>query len=669
MKLKLLFLSFSLSIFNYMVAQQNIEGTYNKTTKVFTPYEEEYWIDLFEAGIARAYKDGWMGLIDSTGKILCPISYDIIHPFEGNVAKVGKENKLALVNKNGKIITPFMFSTIYPFVEDIAIFRLHGSYEEGYVNKEGIIIAKNNYHNLTPFHNGFGRYQRADSFGIINKQGKETHLFTQKEYPGQQNKWSPYPISETERFYGSYPQSYKYLSGEAIELLQLEDGLAPIVKVVDKKIKFGFVDTSGSYIVPLIYDSISNFSNGFASFKKGKHWGVMNTKGEIIIKPTYDKITVAQKDFFIVTLNSKYGLINTVNQQVIPIAHPFIRYLFADLYTTFKEENTETKEYKKEYGDWGLNGKWGVLNSKNEWVLTPEYDRIENINNIIGKAVVISSKRDLPTGIPRYIETASFYLLNANGIIDSTVYTESQKKIGLTYDNRGIFNSQDCIEDGDYADDAEGLLSFQKIALKRTISLPKQKYINLDKNDLPKFSAVVLNKYGQKIFEIPNAKIGQYKKGFAVIEKTGDNNGFAFLDPDMPAKGKQGLINKNGVIIIPTEYDDIGVLSYYLGMERVSWRHNVIPVYKNEKWGIVNENNEVVVPIQYRHLMLSYSGVIVADYVRDYTKYGFYDVTGKTLLPMKYGKVLENFSGLIHIEDERGKQKKIYKSGKVFTSE
>ena len=54
--------------------------------------------------------------------------------------------------------------------------------------------------------------------------------------------------------------------------------------------KWGFIDTTGSMIIPLKYDQVENFSDGIAKVRIDHRWGLVNTSGTQIIKPMFDFI-------------------------------------------------------------------------------------------------------------------------------------------------------------------------------------------------------------------------------------------------------------------------------------------------------------------------------------------------------------------------------------------
>jgi len=71
-----------------MNAQIKILGEYDHIHKVFQQDSNKYWIDFFQNGIARLSRDGFIGLVDSTGAIICRPKYDKISDFQGEVARV-----------------------------------------------------------------------------------------------------------------------------------------------------------------------------------------------------------------------------------------------------------------------------------------------------------------------------------------------------------------------------------------------------------------------------------------------------------------------------------------------------------------------------------------------------------------------------------------------------
>ncbi len=59
---------------------------------------------------------------------------------------------------------------------------------------------------------------------------------------------------------------------------------------VKKGIKWGYIDSTGSVIIPLKYNEVENFYDNLARVRLGQKWGLMDASGKEIIKPTFDAI-------------------------------------------------------------------------------------------------------------------------------------------------------------------------------------------------------------------------------------------------------------------------------------------------------------------------------------------------------------------------------------------
>jgi hypothetical protein len=59
---------------------------------------------------------------------------------------------------------------------------------------------------------------------------------------------------------------------------------------VRKNKKWGYIDTTGSIIIPIKYNEVENFSDGMARVRVGQKWGLISSTGKEIIKPTFQEI-------------------------------------------------------------------------------------------------------------------------------------------------------------------------------------------------------------------------------------------------------------------------------------------------------------------------------------------------------------------------------------------
>ena len=79
---------------------------------------------------------------------------------------------------------------------------------------------------------------------------------------------------------------FKYKNRESQMYTELGDKKSDkyliIYKVENKKYKYGYLNFDGEVQVPMIYDDVKDFSEGFALVRKGNRWGYINEEGKPI---------------------------------------------------------------------------------------------------------------------------------------------------------------------------------------------------------------------------------------------------------------------------------------------------------------------------------------------------------------------------------------------------
>ncbi len=112
----------------------------------------------------------------------------------------------------------------------------------------------------------------------------------------------------------------------------------------------------------------------------------------------------------------------------------------------------------------------------------------------------------------------------------------------------------------------------------------------------------------------------------AIVNRLPYDEVFQFNEDDVFKKAgnnkKYGFIDRNYKIIIPFEYEDVGVA--------VNNINDVFPVKKGGKWGYVNKQNHVIVPFKYAYVTPIYKGF---GWIRDnnFKTIGLVDSKGKVL--------------------------------------
>jgi hypothetical protein len=397
---KLLFILFFGLIPLIMAAQTKIKGKYDSKSKLFIADEKEYWIDFFENGVARISKNGYMGLIDSAGNIICEPKYDIIYNFENNVAKTGLNEKYGLINNKGKELAYPQFDEIKAFKENLFIVENNGY---GILKKDGTMLVDTKYELLESQGENIIYYD-GENIGIIDQDtGKESVAFKSTNIDFCRSIFSS---DRRERDYD--------------ELLEYSEGLTKTFKKIDDSTALiGFMDNNFKTVIEPQYDKVTLFEKGYARVMKYNKWGLIDKSGNIILPLLYEYIMILNDDRFLVTKNDKHGVVDKQNNIILPVKYNQLRFLFDDLYATHNEQ------------------KWGVIDEHENIVLNYEYDMI--VDNL---AAIHLSTNHLPTGLIRGIYYFKGFYFNKDGLINKESIRFDKEgsidRISLMFNKRGI---------------------------------------------------------------------------------------------------------------------------------------------------------------------------------------------------------------------------------------
>jgi hypothetical protein len=122
------------------------------------------------------------------------------------------------------------------------------------------------------------------------------------------------------RFYQNYKAGFKDKNGKIIvpalfeSASEFKNGFA-IVSVNNKK---GFIDQNGKIVIEIQFDDVSLFENGLSAAKFNGKYGYINTKGSWEIEPKFEEAYLFSNNRARVKLNSLYGYINNQGEEFIP---------------------------------------------------------------------------------------------------------------------------------------------------------------------------------------------------------------------------------------------------------------------------------------------------------------------------------------------------------------
>lgn len=488
--------------------------------------------------------DSW-GFNDSKGNSVIPLGkYSFLNPIdEYKMIHATKGGKKGYIDIRQNEIVPIIYDELDLYSEGLAAAKIRGKY--GFLDRKGKEIIAFQYDEVESFNSlGLALVKNKSKYGLIDKKGVTI-----------------------------IPNDFENIIFlESVKLI-----------AVCKNGKWAFYSILGKPISDLIYDEINFTESSLVLVKKDGKVGYVDADLEIRIPfGKYRSGSIFNKNgLAIVSTKSLYGVINLKDLQVIKIKFDSIgflqeQYSESDSYVGFKKNSLSLfdekgnllidciKDYFKDYAKFdgkiraiyqvrGVNGLWGVVDSKGKVLIPLVYQEIERFGGENKTVVKLNGKYGL-------IDSKNKIILPLdNEYIES--YKEQQYYVIKTKDKVGIVNYNLQI-----------IFNF----IYQDISPCTYDHVN-------RFIAKYNNKYG--VID----RLGKIIIPFVYNEMSnwveyGPGSNYHFVSQN----GKHGLITNEGKVIIPVVYDSL----FYQNDE-------VIILSKNNKYGVVTIQNKPVIPFVY----------------------------------------------------------------------
>jgi hypothetical protein len=234
----------------------------NKMGKIIYPYSK-FTIDKFREGLAFVYdENSKYGAIDQTGKMAIPLSWGDLSFFSNGLSVKGNEGKWGFIDKTNKVVIPLTLDGADDFSDGMAAVGsrfgvVNADLKWGYIDTKGKLVIPFEYVGMTPFSEGVAMVQV-----VVGK--------------GDDAANRPVFIDRTG----------KRLNKEIYEFASpFKGGFAPVVKLGDEDMKWGFIDKTGKLAIPFAHSlaggdgAIMGFSEGLCPTKKG----YIDTTGKLVI--------------------------------------------------------------------------------------------------------------------------------------------------------------------------------------------------------------------------------------------------------------------------------------------------------------------------------------------------------------------------------------------------
>lgn len=358
-----------------------------------------------------------------------------------------------------------------------------------------------------------------------------------------------------------------------------------LIQVTQDHIKYGLMDSKGKMITPMIYDGISELSEGLIRLMKDGKQGFMDLKGKIVIPLKYNVAMDFQEGLAPVGVKvkegyggDKWGFVDKTGKVVIPIKYKFARNF------------SEGLAWVAQGGDYDF--RYGAIDKTGKVVIPFEYYSVNDFEN--GVAYVMKSGgycyidkrgKELPSD-KEYLASLDF----EDGL--AKVFTHGGNYVYLDKTGKEIYPPSPDIRDF-----SEGLAAVRQ----------GMKYGFIDRT-------------GKVVIPCVYHSVSNFKEGFALVD-TGEQLGF---------------IDKTGNMAIPLSYaraDDFNE-----GLARVR---------TGMHYGLIDQTGKEVVPLIYQNISSFKDGYAVVT--NDDFRRGVINQKGEVVVPLIYNSISDFSEGVAYV--------------------
>lgn len=318
-----------------------------------------------------------------------------------------------------------------------------------------------------------------------------------------------------------------------------------------------------------------------------------------ILKSEIAPVVETQDKYYTVYSNGKWGVINSQGQEVISTTKDEIivvpnkeKAIFVNVY----DVNEQTGEYKT-----------SVMNEKNERLFT-DYERVEVLENFDSKQNIWYENNVLrvyKNGKYGLIDLDGNTLLNCDYDEITTLKSVKENFVVKKNDKVGLVNSK-----------GQEIIKTEYKDIKTLKEGYKNEYIIVDENGnsgvISTSGTIIVEPAYKEIKYLGNAEIYavMLDNVWTLIKKNGEvlNNTYNYIS----AKGENVIVEKDGKYGIITTKGEEKIAPTY---ENLEYAFSVYYIAKQEgKTGVINIENEVIVPFEYTNMYyLEEKGILVGD--------------------------------------------------------
>lgn len=289
------------------------------------------------------------------------------------------------VDCEGTIIINPQFEFATNFNDEIAKVIVDG--KTGYINTLGEFVIKPEYAMGTDVSEGLVLVLDGNGESrCLDVKGNEVFSFKEPI--------TIYPFKDGFAIYSYNPSNYGFIdkTGKIVipavydSVEDFSEGLAA-VKLGDK---YGYIDNKGEVVIPFQFMYAGEFHEGMAAVYNGSLWGFIDKNGKYVINPQFEETSSFSDGLACVLYNGKWGYVDKSGEFIIPaqfdyaimFTEGYAGIMQNELYGYINKKGKIVIEPQFEGMGWfnnGLagvyqNGKIGFIDTKGDFVMRPQFD-------------------------------------------------------------------------------------------------------------------------------------------------------------------------------------------------------------------------------------------------------------------------------------------------------
>ena len=598
-----------------------LSGVVDTKGKLICPIQYDKIEDFNEFGVAKAYRGGNLGIIDKSGKEIVPCIYTFVSAWDRNLTQISLDGKFGLINHKGVVSLPAQYDYIalerlngWSSTYKIPIIKFKLNEKYGFADSIGTILQHTQYDYITLESNHYVIVKNGDKFALYDKtNGKEI-----------------------------FPCKY-----DNISIIGDKEGQSTYFLLMINNY-WGVADGKGKMILPLEYDNINILGDIFQVRKEGEKF-LYNSRGK---KLPIEKHEVVEQlnpysKFLKVRVNGKWGMLDSIGNEIIPYQ-----------YDNFKFQQNVSAIIAVKDGKYGLFTKQGIeiapcvydpigesYTYNNPSALTVQRNKKSGLFNIeMRKEVIPCEYSFVGKFMDSYVSDLFWVRSDHTLFVDlKTGLFDKTGKMILPCEYEGISHTSnsDIVE----IRAKDGSIGFYNIKSGKWV-IPTGKYQGRLGIGVNPFALKKDGKFGfvdstgrKELTEFKYDNIGDIVCSSCAL---GHVNPFVKIS----INSRYGIMNRQGEEIIPCEYDS-----------EIVNRDSLFLVKKDNKWGVINHKGKILQDCIYSEKEKE-SGLIKNRWIiiKEDGRFGAVNANGETIVEPIYRKITGNWqTTMMSIQCEDGK--------------